>query len=161
MIIDKNKISFDSGMLEIYLEDFVIANDSEEVCFQAEIDEAKLDMLKDRFVSDIECLYSNRLTIKEQVLSAVHQYYLGQVYPQKSEIKDVFDVELSEVVDKNDIIKLVALHEVFIWPEEEAQDFGFSFSCDWDPEHGLGVRMINSEVKVIGGASVSFELVGE
>ena len=161
MNISKDQISFESGMLGIYLEDFIIANDSEEVYFQAEIDEAKLDMLKDRFVSDIEYLYDNRLAVKEQILMAVHEYYLGQVYPQKSEIKDVFEVELSKIDVKNDIAKLVALHEVFIWTEEEAQDFGFSFSCDWDPEHGLGVRMVGSEIKVIGGASVSFELVDE
>lgn len=56
------------------------------------------------------------------------------------------------------LLELVSDIELFIEPEElcSAGNFAISMECEWDVEHGLGIKLNKWKVVEVGTAQIAF-----
>lgn len=53
------------------------------------------------------------------------------------------------------VVKDLVLVKIYLSPDDE-DDFGFMFSTDLDPEHGIGIKFKGLELKKIGSSEIAF-----
>jgi hypothetical protein len=94
--------------------------------------------------------------ILEKVKKAVFQYYTECIYPLLKSVGlyhwEESEELFSQISRVNQIVPMIELVSVIV--HEQRQDgivpVGLCFGCDWDPEHGLGVRMAGQDVEAVG-----------
>lgn len=82
---------------------------------------------------------------------AVFRYYSEAVYPV---LEDVLEAAWLPPKAKTaeDVVPLIQLASMLVHePREDGSvPIGLSLYCDWDPEHGLGVRVVGCRVEAVG-----------
>ena len=65
---------------------------------------------------------------------------------------------MPEILGREDLRRLIRPQSIYVManPRERLTRVGFSFSCRWDDEHGLGVSTHAAKVLAIGGADDAF-----
>ncbi len=116
-----------------------------------EITPAQSEALQD-FVNNEEALF-NRAT------RAIFRYYSQAVYPVlENALGAAWEGEQAaegwppKVRAVEDIVPLIQLHSILIHEarEDGSVPIGLRLDCDWDVEHGLGVRVVAREVEAVG-----------
>lgn len=103
----------------------------------------------------VNLLVRNEKVLFEKVKEAVFRYYTQVVYPILEE-SDLVCQETKEVFPKikdvEQIVPLVGFGSFLVHePREDGTvPVGLRLDCDWDVEHGLGVRVVGLEIEAIG-----------
>jgi hypothetical protein len=92
-------------------------------------------------------------TICEALLDALVRY----IRVIREQDMGFFD-DLPEIESRADLDEVVEFHELDVLPMEHDGEavIGLGFSCEWDPEHGLGMALYKGHVVDVGQAEVSF-----
>lgn len=120
-------------------------------------------------------LLENEREVRDSVLQGIYRVYPewreayfgcqissdgGNTYQLGSELPELFPPDnMPEISEAAGLMRLIAPGGIH-FHAEESQGYGyvgFSFSCKWDEEHGLGVLTHQGKVLDVGGPEVSFE----
>ncbi|MGL4572874.1 MAG: DUF6985 domain-containing protein [Clostridium sp.] len=90
-----------------------------------------------------------------KIEKGIYEYYLS-VYEEyrlmDSENKD----EIAPIINSVDeVSKLVNLTSIFISEDEDVPSVNLMFTCTWDIESGVGVKLINGEIEAIADQSTA------
>lgn len=93
---------------------------------------------------------------QEQVESYIEFFKNINHYIQLAE-ESVFRFYNEKIAEKpltniEDIYPMVSIEQIFIPVniEPNIREIGFLGECDWEPEHGLGIRYINESIVEVG-----------
>ncbi len=97
-----------------------------------------------------------------EIFAAISQAIVDEFPQIKADFGDWYtettEKQLPDVKVANDLKKLIGVSIVHIQSDEERGEsyIGFEFGCDWEEEHGLGVKTHHGRVIEVGPADVSF-----
>jgi len=109
-------------------------------------------------------LLKNEEAIFERTKRVIFRYYSETIYPLlESALGVAWEGEegaeelLPTVREVRDVIPLVQLGSILVHEarEDGSVPVGLRFDCDWDPEHGLGVRVVGRKVEAVGSDYVA------
>ncbi len=101
----------------------------------------------------------NEATLTQALLDSLLKSYptLQEQYGYSDAEKKQYMPDVHSVDEFRD---LIGLHTVHVHPlqKDGIPYVGFEIGCSWDPEHGLGILMLNTRAIDIGGADTAFLL---
>ena len=88
----------------------------------------------------------------EKILAALFIYY-NKMRPQYVQAGDEWAKNMPAISKPEELKSMLRLNIIQIdWPFDGTPIVGFSFRCQWDPEHGVGIVFKGNEQIDIGGA---------
>lgn len=155
-----NSIEENDGIYELVADDFMDLQKDHRlitIIFEPE-NEASDAFVKGFFVRSVGLLESGKKVIRESVLRAILDYYASKVIPKAREYETVFGIKITGIDSPEELLAHIVLNEIHLHSDGEAlKQIGFSFSCDWDREHGVGIRIKpDASVLKVGTADFSF-----
>ncbi|MEE2732929.1 MAG: hypothetical protein VYA55_19065 [Pseudomonadota bacterium] len=97
--------------------------------------------------------------LKETVYDSILGYYLEQLPDLREQFGDQADIRAPLIENASQLTQLITPTGICIGelePSEEA--VGLLFECVWEPEHGLGVLLMNWSVAEVGHQDVAFTI---
>lgn len=95
---------------------------------------------------------ANRLTIVEAVEEALFKYYFSICTENREKFGSQAD-ELSPVISKREELEdLVSLKQIIVMEsfDTESREIGFVLDAIWNPELGVGIKVVNGKVEAVG-----------
>ena len=95
---------------------------------------------------------ANRLEIVEEVEEALFKYYLSICTENREKFGSQAD-ELSPVISKREELDdLVSLKKIIVMEsfDTESREMGFVLDAIWNPELGVGIKVVNGKVEAVG-----------
>lgn len=95
--------------------------------------------------------------IKTSVLTALLEIYpaIKEQYGYDPEDAVKYTPDITSIDDFKKVIGITTIHFLPVSREGIAYT-GYSFSCNWDEEHGLGIITHKERIIEIGGADTAF-----
>ena len=94
--------------------------------------------------------------IEESLLNEILSYYVDL----RADLgySDNSNEEYPEITDNEEIKKMITLDMVVIPLSGiyNGRSVGLAFSCDWNPENGLGVLLVDEKINEIGYSDIVF-----
>lgn len=121
---------------------------------------ADKDMDRDTFLSESKWVSDHATEIIDLALSAmVDQYWENRELVIECLIDEDPDDVVPEITGPQDLRALCGIVAVHIKNPDESGNhrFGIEFGCNWEDEHGAGVRFENLQVIEDGHASDAFD----
>jgi len=113
------------------------------------------DTLSRTQVKAWDYLETNQELLKERMLKAILKEYPKWKSDWGDFVTEDEMPEVSDIADLKDLIGLSIVHILGVAKSGFAYT-GFEFGCNWDHEHGLGVKMHKQRIVSIGSAECSF-----
>ncbi|UPT77697.1 hypothetical protein MN086_00805 [Sulfurovum sp. XGS-02] len=120
---------------------------------------ADKDMDKDTFLSESKWISDHADEILNLALAAmVDQYWENREYVLECLIDENPDDVVPEISGPQDLKNLCGIVAIHIKDPDKSENhrFGIEFGCNWEEEHGAGVRFENLKVIKNGHASDAF-----
>lgn len=131
---------------------------NENIIFQCD-----LDIDDNHFLSIIKWIENNAVKILDISLKSFEeQYWENRPYVIESledESQDYIDTIVPKITSYKEIIKLCGIHCIHIKESDDLTNpsFGIEFGCNWEDEHGAGIRFLGLNVIDVGSAIESFD----
>jgi hypothetical protein len=111
-------------------------------------------------IKAVDDLARNEELLFDKVKNAVFRYYTQDIYPIVQDsglaIEDIKQL-YPQAATAEDIVPLVQFGSILV--HEPRSDgtvpVGLRFDCDWDVEHGLGVRIAGLDIETVGTDEVA------
>jgi hypothetical protein len=93
--------------------------------------------------------------ITRSILQPILDYYNEERYNLGYDTEYNEEYPMIETVEQ--LLEMIDLDAITVpdWDFFDGRSIGLSFYCSWDTENGLGVRLLNEEVSVIGYQDVT------
>jgi hypothetical protein len=95
-------------------------------------------------------------SLQEAVATASFKYYLFLVEAFRKSYGD--EVQLPVATDAESLKQFYKLTTIYLPNEFEAGYFGLGFECEFEIEHGLGIRFRNWQIEEVGDEEEGFSL---
>lgn len=121
---------------------------------------ADKEMDKDIFLAESKWVSDHAAEILDLALAAmVDQYWENREYVLECLVDEDPNVVVPEISGPRDLKKLCGIVAVHIKEPDSSGShrFGIEFGCNWEDEHGAGVRFENLKVIEEGHASSAFD----
>jgi hypothetical protein len=91
--------------------------------------------------------------IHRRVLDAVFRYY-NEMRPRYEAMGIKWVEKMPKILSPDFLENMIQLQSIALsWPYSgDDVQIGLTYSCEWEVEHGLGVVLVNREVRTVGGA---------
>ena len=155
-MIQRDQITVDDDFLSIDIDEhFLSSRSSHKINAEAErVSFNQSDI--DSFLEGINYFLTHRAELEKLAKEKISQYYATAILPKKDSYEDVFGVSLNDSLSPEEICNLIQPTNIYIDLGNPCSNIGMSFSCYWDPEHGLGIKFRSLEETRVGTADVAF-----
>lgn len=117
--------------------------------------------LNERHKNGLEYLQKNQMKVLDSILNELLIQYpaLQARYGYPEEDKPDFMPDLKDIKGFAALLSPTVMYVISVY-KDEFPYIGYSFSCSWDREHGLGVMTYKDRVVKIGDAEIAFSMMG-
>ena len=118
----------------------------------------KIDGEKDEEIKSVQrnayTEYKNSLKeINLLIEETIYDYYQQECDEYRKMFEDEADLLAPIITNKDELSNLVTLTDIIIDNDDTNRVLIFLFETTWDIEEGIGLMLVNEEIKFIGGQS--------
>ncbi len=92
----------------------------------------------------------NKETITDKLLQGIFEYYQSEYEEYRRMYGDMADTYAPVISDKSQLKGLVKPRTICIADDDKNRVLNILFDTKWDIEMGIGIRLINEEIAIVG-----------
>ena len=95
--------------------------------------------------------FKNQGNLKPKIYDAIFEYYQSVAPEYRDRVGKNYSKYVPYIKSIDELKTLLEPDSVFISDlAPDRKEVGVLFECSWEPEHGLGVKIINGEIVEVG-----------